>query len=341
MKKNKIKVGLVLAGGGAKGAYHAGALKALQELDIPIDMIAGASIGALNGSIIASAKNVSQGIDNVQAFWDTLPQTDPLKLDIVAKPRFPLFLRNKEISQQKLKRIIAIQMVMAFGLKVNLMIAMLGTLFNLTAIEIENLFSDEPLVNMMENFVDIDQLQSSLPLYISIFEQKRSKSATGDMMMALFDGLRTSILGIENDPSVFRHVQSLDKEQQKEFILASASVPLLLRAYKDEDNRRYTDGGQGGLIQSQGNIPITPLVEAGCSHIIVIHFEEQTLWQQEDFVNSHVIEIHPSVAVNGMTSVFDFSQEKVQQLKEVGYYDAKTILTTTHKECIDEIKQQF
>lgn len=44
--------GLVLEGGGAKGAYHVGAYKALRELDIEIGGIAGTSIGAINGAMM-------------------------------------------------------------------------------------------------------------------------------------------------------------------------------------------------------------------------------------------------------------------------------------------------
>ena len=43
--------GLVLAGGGTRGAYQVGVWKALQELGIKITAITGASIGALNGAL--------------------------------------------------------------------------------------------------------------------------------------------------------------------------------------------------------------------------------------------------------------------------------------------------
>ena len=45
--------GLVLEGGGAKGAYQIGAWKALKEAGIRIKGIAGTSVGALNGALIA------------------------------------------------------------------------------------------------------------------------------------------------------------------------------------------------------------------------------------------------------------------------------------------------
>lgn len=49
MKNNKTKIGIVLEGGGAKGAYQIGVLKALLELGINYSCVIGTSIGALNG----------------------------------------------------------------------------------------------------------------------------------------------------------------------------------------------------------------------------------------------------------------------------------------------------
>ncbi len=45
------KVGLVLSGGGAKGMAHIGVIRALEENEIPIDYIAGTSMGAIIGSL--------------------------------------------------------------------------------------------------------------------------------------------------------------------------------------------------------------------------------------------------------------------------------------------------
>jgi NTE family protein len=52
--QDRPRVGLVLAGGGAKGGAHVGVLKVLEELDVPIDCIAGTSMGALVGAGYAS-----------------------------------------------------------------------------------------------------------------------------------------------------------------------------------------------------------------------------------------------------------------------------------------------
>ena len=54
------RIGLVLAGGGAKGGAHVGVLKVLEQLHVPIDCIAGTSMGALIGGGYASGIPASE-----------------------------------------------------------------------------------------------------------------------------------------------------------------------------------------------------------------------------------------------------------------------------------------
>ena len=51
--ENQKRLGLVLEGGGARGAYQAGVLKALFEAGYKFDGVAGTSVGALNGVMVA------------------------------------------------------------------------------------------------------------------------------------------------------------------------------------------------------------------------------------------------------------------------------------------------
>jgi NTE family protein len=53
-QSHRPRIGLVLAGGGAKGGAHVGVLKVLEEMHVPIDCIAGTSMGALVGGGYAS-----------------------------------------------------------------------------------------------------------------------------------------------------------------------------------------------------------------------------------------------------------------------------------------------
>lgn len=69
------RVGLVLSGGGAKGAAHIGVIKALEENDIPIDYVAGTSIGAIVGSLYAMGYTPEEMLDLMLSkefeYWQT------------------------------------------------------------------------------------------------------------------------------------------------------------------------------------------------------------------------------------------------------------------------------
>jgi len=70
------KIGLVLSGGGAKGLAHIGTLKLIDELQLPIDLIVGTSIGGIVGSLYAigytgeEIEELTRGLDWGELFTD-------------------------------------------------------------------------------------------------------------------------------------------------------------------------------------------------------------------------------------------------------------------------------
>ena len=66
-----MKYGLILEGGGAKGSYQIGVVKALREYDIEISGVAGTSIGALNGAMI-----VQDDLDKAYDLWYNITPQD-------------------------------------------------------------------------------------------------------------------------------------------------------------------------------------------------------------------------------------------------------------------------
>src|ERR1700683_2120143 len=76
------RIGLVLSGGGARGAAHIGVLKMLDRLHVPIDVIAGTSMGAVVGGLYASGMSGEQiqhalsSLDWQAAFRDRPPRTE-------------------------------------------------------------------------------------------------------------------------------------------------------------------------------------------------------------------------------------------------------------------------
>ncbi len=64
MQKNGQKLGLVLEGGGVKGAYQVGAMLAIRELGVDFDGVVGTSIGAINGALYLEG-----GYDKMLEVW--------------------------------------------------------------------------------------------------------------------------------------------------------------------------------------------------------------------------------------------------------------------------------
>ena len=79
---SRPKIGLVLSGGGARGAAHIGVIKVLEELRIPIDYIGGTSMGSIVGGLYASGMSSDElaqtvtSVDWNDAFSDLIPRED-------------------------------------------------------------------------------------------------------------------------------------------------------------------------------------------------------------------------------------------------------------------------
>ena len=95
---NAQSVGLVLSGGGAKGMAHIGVIRVLEENNIPIDYIAGSSIGAIIGGLYAAGYSPDEMEELFRSddfyFWTTgkiqkeyryyfkMPEANPALIDI-------------------------------------------------------------------------------------------------------------------------------------------------------------------------------------------------------------------------------------------------------------------
>ena len=62
-QNKKLKVGLALSGGGAKGICHIGAIKAFEESGIKFDVIAGTSAGSIVGAALASGRTFDELVE--------------------------------------------------------------------------------------------------------------------------------------------------------------------------------------------------------------------------------------------------------------------------------------
>ncbi len=76
------KIGLVLAGGGAKGGAHVGVLKVLEEMRIPVDYVAGTSMGSIIGGLYASGMSPDEIEKQIKRIdWELIFEDEPLRED--------------------------------------------------------------------------------------------------------------------------------------------------------------------------------------------------------------------------------------------------------------------
>lgn len=307
-----FRVGLVLSGGGAKGAYHVGVLKALCELGARVDAVAGASIGALNGAILASAPSLREGVSRIEELWETLAESSPLSL------KMPNYLELLVVAGLHLNGLNYINGLahLAQATCGSKLPEWLHQWLEVSDGLSSGVLSETPLQRLMDLYLDVDALSSGLPLYVSVF---RSQGALRDLLSCLIGEL-----GFTNSPdSEFLHVQSLPQDEQREALVASAAIPLLFSP-KQVNNTPYTDGGQGGWSKMQGNTPITPLLRAGYKTVIVTHLSDGSLWSRQDFPDTTVLEIRPQATINrdgGARDLLGFDAKKIPSWIQQGYDD--------------------
>ena len=316
-----MKLGLALSGGGAIGAYEAGVVKALAESGTDVHMVSGASIGALNGAIIASSSGLSQAAERMAEIWDHLGNSTVLSVNKSAY--FSLLLQ------------------FGIGMGLSPMLSktgsMLSTILNRAALitgtkgfENQPLLSDQPLIALMDRYLDMDALAVGLPLFVSLYP---TEGGVQDIINCI-----AAELGLDSTrDSEFYHVQNLPPEQQKEALMASAALPLLFKS-REVNGTHYSDGGMGGWASLQGNTPVTPLVEAGCNMVIVTHLSDGSLWDRRAFPDTTVLEIRPQRslrrnegALGGVKDLLGFTAMHIDSWIEQGYHDTMSALDSVRK----------
>jgi NTE family protein len=303
MKTNKKeRVGLVLSGGGSRGAYHIGVIQYLAEQNIKIDAISGASIGALNGAFIAAEADLVIATKRLREVWNILIEDSPSKLGINVASFLALKLFSEltpALGSEPIREII--------------------NLFNLPSKDI-GLLDQRYIDKLLEKHVSAEKLRKGLPFYVSVY---KSHGALNDLRSVALAGLNLK----NTSPSEFLHVQSIDQSLQHSMILASAALPLVF-----ESKNGFADGGMGSFIDSQGNTPAYPLIhQEACSHIIVTHLDNGSIWDRYKYNSSSdaiILEIRPKESMNreGWRDLINFNANSISSWIEQGYEDAERCL---------------
>lgn len=298
----KTKLGIVLSGGGAKGAYEAGFLKALSEFNIQPDVIAGTSIGALNGAIYSANKNTKGVSIFLEQIWQDLANTPALQLD--KKKVFKNFVEVVTFFSP-LAPVSKVARVVSYAIS--------------KGKDKEGILSTTPISNVLEQYASIEKILTGLPFYVGV---TRSDGNAVDFLR---------LINLENTGLTdYLKIQSLNKDEIYKAILASAALPIAFDAQKI-NGIQYRDGCLGSLNNEWGNTPAKPLIiEEKCTNLIVCHLNEGSYFNRHDpiFRDVAIIEIRPkNETFSSMLDPLRFSVDKIDIWMQQGYEDSKRILS--------------
>ena len=218
MKPANPQIGLVLTGGGAKGAYQAGALTYLTELGLVPQIIAGTSIGALNGAVLASHRSFPQGVRRLNELWQQLSQAPILHsntgtaLDVLSYtaqtfvPTWREWLQDFLIEQELLK-------------------------------ERTTIFDPAPIELLLREAVNLAELRRGIELWVTVFPSLKIPGLGYDWLL---DFIRART-GTE---AHWLCVQDFaDDATLYNLLLASAALPLAFPS-REVNGQFYVDGAK-------------------------------------------------------------------------------------------------
>jgi NTE family protein len=304
--KQKPSFGLVLAGGGAKGAYQAGVLKYLCKIGLEPSIIAGTSIGALNGAVLSASHSFAHGVQRVNDLWDKLGRAN--------------ILRPNSGAAAKIASYVAKSTVPTFSEWTIKFLEAAGIIEDTNCI-----FDPRPIETFLREAVNPRQLRKGTELWVATFPALDIPGVDYDLLTAAIDVFFRSRTGTK--AHWLRVQDCYDDETLYALLLASAAIPLAFPS-RTVNGQRYVDGGLAD------NVPLGALAARGITHAIVIHLGNGSIWNRHDFPDQTIIEIRPVDLINNsntpivgsLTTLLDFSPERIALLKQRGYEDAKYYL---------------
>ena len=244
-------LGLVMTGGGARGAYQAGVLKRIGEIKRvqaqgnPFPIIGGASAGAINGSALAAGSDDFALVTKVIAqLWSSLRPSDIFHCDVFSQARNSLTW----------------MLDLSFG-------AFLG------GGNAHSLLDATPLRGFLKKHLDCDRIQDNIrrgylyALAISATNYNSGKSY-------LF------IQGRKGHPMWNRSRRvTLATKITVDHICASAAIPLIFQPVRLRTARGTAFFGDGCVRLQQ---PLSPVIRLGARKILAIGVRGQSLEHQEE-----------------------------------------------------------
>ena len=268
--------GLVLSGGGAKGAFEIGVWRWLQRtgLDKKITGISGTSVGALN-SILFSCTS----LEEAERIWRSVRQEDLTRV-------------NKET----LKRVAEIFLQALTGTAIGSISAPL-LMQDMMPMTGESFFTQEKLSEIVD-----EVLKSRFPRDRVVFSclarqsLQQQKEPPAENALQAFHNADYYCLNNRN-------VKEISK-----IVLASSALPLVYDSVRIH-HFEYRDGG------CRDNTPCTPLIRSGFRKLIVVHLSERgrtdpTVETVGDTVLFHV---YPTLRVKHLIDTMLITEESTEE----------------------------
>lgn len=301
------KLGLVLSGGGAKGAYQAGVIRYLSEQNIQPDAVSGASIGSLNASVVTGSRNVHEAAETLEKVWHEVAESSPLKMDALAVLAFMVRIAAAVFGGPPGRKAAASTQMLE-GVLPEKYHKYIGT---------PAFFDNSPSIDILRRYASLDSKDMALPFWASVYESDGVVTDLLQFFATILDAYK------ESKASSFIHINTLSPGEKLKALLASSAIPLAYEAQRI-DGKKFYDGGLGGGSNFQGNTPITPLIEhEKCSHIIVTHLMDGTFWDRNRFPDVSILEIRPRGISKGRLDMLNFERGAILEWMEQGYEDAK------------------
>ena len=331
MDEKVERLGLVLSGGGARGAYEVGVARYLADQHISPDVYSGASIGSLNAAFLASAKTIQDGSRHLLDIWQSIEKEKiimPNNKDFVFGLFYSMLRRSSrnspEIARIKTAYFETVERYFNSGKYLNFIETSPFPDFRNNSV-----FDNAPLRTLIEEEIGLPNLDKAKPLWISLFP------TDGIMQDLVSLGLAETGI-IDSKDSHYLLMQQLPKEERINALLASAAIPLLFESQTIQ-GREYVDGGLGNWMEGTGNTPITPILQTGCEWCIVVHLVNGSTWDRNKYQNCTIIEVRPEKDIHPegqIKSLLHFEPDRIGQWIEQGYEDAQRCIGN----CITALK---
>jgi len=244
-------LGLVMTGGGARGAYQAGVLKRIGEIPRvqthgnPFPIIEGASAGAINGSALAAGSDNFALVTKVIArLWSELRPSDIFRCDVFSQTRNSLTWI----------------LDLSFG----------GVIGGGNA---HSLLDATPLRHFLSTHLNCDRIQENIKrghLYALAISATNYSSGKGYLF----------IQGMKGHPMWNRSRRvTLATKITVEHICASAAIPLIFQPVTLKSARGTAFFGDGCIRLQQ---PLSPVIRLGAKKILAIGVRGESLEHQEE-----------------------------------------------------------